>query len=155
MFMAEWARRIAAQDQAFATQTGGDVHEYLVHKLFYTLKTIRGPRQWGWKFLNAGASQCVYCFVQADGSPTQLLPLGESRSAQECWWPCLVLWEEKQAVLPFILPCAGMGERTAMGCPCEPCSVAHVSGPACCTASCRLALESGCVQNVNRPRQIM
>jgi hypothetical protein len=104
MFMAEWARRIAAQDRAFATQTGGDVHEYLVQKLFYTLTTIRGPRQWGWKFLNAGASQCVCCFVYADGSPTQLLPLGESRSAQECWWPCLVLWEEKQAVLPFYCP---------------------------------------------------
>ena len=105
MFMAEWARRIAAQDRAFAAQTGGDgPHEYLVQKLFYTLKTVRGPRQWGWKFLNAGASQCVCCFVYADGSPTQLLPLGESRSAQECWWPCLVIREECEAVLPFYCP---------------------------------------------------
>ena len=104
MFLAVWAQRIAAQDPAFATQTGGDVHEYLVQKLFYTLKTIRCPRQWGWKFMNAGASQCVCCFVYADGSPTQLLPLGESRSAQECWWPCLVIWEENEAVLPFYCP---------------------------------------------------
>ena len=111
MFMAEWARRIAAQDQAFATQTGGDVHEYFVHKLFYTMKTIRGPRQWGWKFLNAGASQCVCCFVYADGSPTQLLPLGESRSAQECWWPCLVLWEDKQAV--FLCCCPALAWANA------------------------------------------
>ena len=104
MFMAEWARRIAAQDPAFATQTGGNVHEYLVQKLFYTLKTIRGPRQWGWKFWNAGASQCISCFVYADGSSTQLLPLGESGSAQECWWPCIVLWEDGQAVLAFYCP---------------------------------------------------
>ena len=30
MFLAEWARRIAAQDPAFATQSSGDVHQYHV-----------------------------------------------------------------------------------------------------------------------------
>ena len=105
MFMAEWARRIAAQDRAFAAQTSGDgPHEYLVQKLFYTLNRIQRPRQWGYKFLNAGASQCVCCFVYADGSPTQLLPIGEPRSAQECWWPCVVIWEENETVLPVYCP---------------------------------------------------
>ena len=35
-----------------------------------------------------------------------------------------------------------MGERTAMGCPCQPSSVAHVRVPACCTVSCRLAFST-------------
>ena len=104
MFLAEWARRIATQDPAFATQSGGDVHQCLVEKLFYTLKTIRSPRYWGWKFLYAGASQCVRCFVYADGSPTQLLPLWETGSAQESWWPCLVLWEEDEPLLACFCP---------------------------------------------------
>ena len=104
MSMAEWARRIAAQDRAFAAQTSGDgPHEYLVQMLFYTVNRIQHPRQWGYTFLNAGASQCVCCFVFADGSPTQLLPIGESRSAQECWWICFVIWEENETVLPFVI----------------------------------------------------
>ena len=40
-FLAEWARRIAAQDPAFATRSGGDVYPYIVQRVINTLNTIK------------------------------------------------------------------------------------------------------------------
>jgi len=114
-FLADWARRIAQNDPSWIGRFGEDPHVYLVTTFFQTLSTIRRPGLYGWRFLTAGPSRCIQCFVYCDGSPRQLSELGTTASGFDTWWPCIVIWDGASSELPFYCPALGWQDARPWG----------------------------------------
>ena len=76
-FLQQWGRDISQWDtESFSNSGGlrksdyvsGDVHIYLVAKLFRTLANMKNPDWYANQFLEAGPTRCMACFAYTDGT---------------------------------------------------------------------------------------
>ena len=96
-----WKFRIC--DAPGLWKANGDVHLYLISRLFELLRDKRKKGWWGLKFDAAGELNCQACWAYVDGQSqdSQMREVGSPCLWPEDWRPCITVPESGQEQLAY------------------------------------------------------